>query len=175
MITIRVSYCPKCRNSYDMNVVGLSTGLGPSIARCSNCKTVFDSGKKEWFQMSSIEKATFWILSSLYATIFGGICGILLSCLIRFVLYGKVINWPPLYSPISILLIGICFFSFIIFVIYAQIKRIINSNSRSFRKAMNLNPVLTSFMSFELGLQLKFVYLYSILFGVLGLLMTYYK
>jgi hypothetical protein len=175
IITIDVSSCPKCSNIYDMNYYSLSTGLGPVLAKCNRCKAVFSSGKKEWIQMSSDEKVGFWILSSLYAVISGEICGILFSCLIKFLCYGSIRNWPEMYSPIYMFLASICSLPFIMFIFYAQIKRVMNSKFRLSRTARSSVPVVISFTNFDFGLQLKFLYLYMILLPVLGLLVFYYE
>jgi hypothetical protein len=175
IITFDVSSCPKCGNSYDIHFYGISTGLGPLMAKCNRCKAVFRSGKKEWFQMSSGEKFEFWLLSSLYAVISGEICGILFSCIIKFLWYGRIRNWPEMYSPIYIFLTIICFSPFILFVIYTQIRRVLNSKSRLSSTIKNPTPVVTSFMSFDFGLQVKFIGLCTIFMPVVFLLIVCYE
>ena len=176
MITyIETKSCPKCKKCYDVNFSSISTNLGPTLAKCNHCKTVFKSGKKEWAKMSPFKKILFWILSILYAIIFGGLCGIMTSCLSRTLIYGRVSNWPPQYSPVSLMLTSVFILAFITFIFYAQIKRINDSNIRSSKKYHNPVPVITSIASFDFGLQAKFLYLFGVLYCTVGLLMTYYK
>ncbi|WP_146138346.1 hypothetical protein [Chamaesiphon polymorphus] len=148
----------------------MSTGLGPTLAKCHHCKTVFNSGKREWFQMSVFDKSLFWVLSIVYAIVIGASCGLMASYIPRTIKYGVISNWP---SQKPIFFESVFVLSFIAFILYVQFKRIQNSKLRFGKNQIKSVAVLTSFFNFDFNLQVQFCSLFVALLCIEGLLLIF--
>jgi hypothetical protein len=171
MIVI-TQHCPQCKHHYSEKYCGLSTQLGPTIAKCSRCHTVFRSDKVEWRAMSAAKKAIFWALTACYIAFLGPSLGGLMFAVIQGIIYGKPNRWPPL-EGITLGIFVLCFALFPLIVLGIQLYRMIQSKMRTQRSSKSNIAVSTTFLSLEFGLQTKLLYIWCSLFGIAGLLITY--
>ena len=68
--------CPQCKEGYDSQALGVSSGLGQPLYRCPHCGSVFSSGRLEWADMTVGKKAWYLIVSLLYVLATGGLGGL---------------------------------------------------------------------------------------------------
>lgn len=79
MIAFSIRSCPRCDLFLEARFYLLSSGLGPASVSCPRCKAVYFSGRKEWLEMSGVERAVYIVVSMIYAGALGAI--------------GAVIHW----------------------------------------------------------------------------------
>jgi hypothetical protein len=169
---IITQHCPHCKHHYSEKYCGLSTELGPAIAKCSRCQTVFRSDKVEWWAMSAAKKAVFWALTACYIAFLGPSLGGLMFAVIQGIIYGKPDRWPSL-EGITLGIFTICFVLFPATILGIQLYRIVQSRKRTRRSSDSEIAVSTAFLNLEFGLQTKLLYVWCSLFGMAGLLITY--
>lgn len=63
--------CPNCRHPIGGSIAFLSSGLGPSILRCGKCGHLIESGNVEWPNMGLFRKLRFFVVTLIYAGVFG--------------------------------------------------------------------------------------------------------
>jgi hypothetical protein len=121
--------CPKCKWCYSVSYYGISTRLGPVLARCSRCHAVFQSGKIEWAGMNLGNKIIFWLLTLFYALSQGIFMGTMVCAIIVTIIYGKPEQWSP--NLAMFLLFYACLVVFPALVIAIQVRRVSQSKVRT--------------------------------------------
>jgi hypothetical protein len=169
--SVSLDSCPKCNDCYSFSIYDLSTGLGPALAQCRLCKAQFQSGKTEWAKLPRYDKALFWILTLLYTVTIGAFSGVMSFCIIQSIRYGNTKYWPSLETEGTSTLLFICILGIAALIFSLQIYRIRQSLIRTQKRFPT--PILTAFSNLEFGLQMKFLYLWGVLFAIAGLMLTY--
>jgi hypothetical protein len=122
--------CPKCRKTLIIHITSLmffiktTSGLGPNRIRCSACNTDFNSGLREWTQMSVLQQLWFLVLSAVYALLLTPLFTMATLEVVRVVLNPADPNFPPTR------VFQICFAIFAILILCFQALRVALSFTR---------------------------------------------
>lgn len=80
--------CPMCDATFDVQVLGISSNLGPPTQVCPACDYAVHTGRREWAEMSGLGKTRYLLVSLLYLAVLGtGLAFSVAGCLI-FLVYG---------------------------------------------------------------------------------------
>ena len=136
--------CPTCQHEIESHMAGMSTGLGPPLVECPNCRGSCLSGRREWPTFGMLSRCWFFILTLVYLTVLG--FEALLFSYMGFAFAGiDTKGWYPLAIPVA----------WCLAIIVVQVYRV-GASIRRHPTSSN-TPVPLTFWNLQINLQLKFL------------------
>ncbi|MFT3883246.1 MAG: hypothetical protein QM703_26785 [Gemmatales bacterium] len=168
MLVFVKELCPHCRAFCGINLLfGMSSGIGPTVYQCSNCRKDFTTDRREWSEMQpwfnreDAGKLRYLFVSLVYLFLIGILGGAFVATGIRFISSGPQIEEVPLSQFVS-------YWPYSVFVAatigFIQILRVWLSKQRSLH---TLQPTyVASFFSVHTNLQSLVLIAILILMGI---------
>ena len=146
--SVLIVKCPKCNSGVDYHLVGISSFIGPSVVRCSNCETEVTIGRMEWRELSPELKRWFFGVSILYVFVVAFLGGASCQATDRIV---RGADWKEYWNfAAPSFWIGTLAWGAVVAIL--QLYRIVRSLKRT--KELRTEPI-DDFFNLQVGMQFK--------------------
>jgi Bacterial PH domain len=143
-------YCVKCKNTLEVRMLGLTSGLGPPAIACRKCGTVTELGRKEWKAFGTSDRIKFLAVSIVEIVglgLTGGIAGGFSYPMKGVPWADRSIQNPGLYAGLVL---------FAVLGVALQLYRVAASRKRTL--SIPVAPFQQSWLDLQTDVQLKVVF-----------------